>query len=968
MTPEQFQKAKSIFQGALERDPAVRAAFLNEACGGDAELKRDVESLLAFPDQVELPRIVAEAMPTQPAGSGPTPSPSERSRPGTTTALSAGARLGPYEILELLGAGGMGEVYRARDERLRRDVAIKVLPATFAQDTDRVRRFEREARAAAGLSHPNIMAIHDVGLHEGVPYLVAELLEGETLRSRLDKGALPLRKAIDYAIHIAHGLTAAHEKGIVHRDLKPANLFLTKDGRVKILDFGLAKATRPERTDGPVSTAPTAAADTEAGMVLGTAGYMSPEQVLGQPVEARSDLFSFGSVLYEMLTGHHAFARKTRVETMSAILNDDPPELLASRAGIPPALTRIVFHCLEKNPGERFQSAQDIAFALSEASGQAMTSGAHVTALPAGNLKAIIAATVVVVLAAAGVFLLWRSRKTATDAGGVKRVAVLPFENLSAAEDDYFADGIADEIRGKLTSLPGVEVIARASSTPYKKTTKTSKQIAQELDVKYLLTATVRWQKGTGASRVHVSPELVEVRESGAPASKWQQPFDAAVTDIFQVQSDIATRVAQALGVALGSVEEKRLMEKPTQNLAAYEAFLKGEEAMNRLGNDLSSPRKALGFYEQAVALDPGFAQAWARASQANSWVYRQDSPRPEFAERARQAAEKAAALAPDHPESYLALGIYQGYVLHDRTGAIEQFAKAQRVAPGNARVLLETGMYEESLGRWGSAVEHLSQGVRLDPRNAFTQAALGIALNWVRRYPEAREAFDRGLALAPASLASIHGKVIACLGEGDLVAARAVVKSASRQIEPTALVVFLAYNYDLVWVLDESQRELLLRLTPSAFENDRGNQGLCLTQAYALKGDAANVRTYAEEARKAYEEQVRAAPEDGVGRSNLGVALAYLGQKKDAIREGERGVALVPATKDAWAGPYIQHQLARIYILFGEQEKALDQLEQLLKIPYYLSPALLRIDPNFDPLRKNPRFQKLVAEKQGKL
>ena len=299
-----------------------------------------------------------------------------------------------------------------------------------------------------------------------------------------------------------------------------------------------------------------------------------------------------------MLTGHHAFARRVAIETMSAILNDDPPELLASRRESPPALTRIVFHCLEKDPGaNRFQSAKDIAFALSEASGQAMNERrARATALPAGKTKAFIAATVVVVLAAAGVFLLWRSRKTATDAGGVKRVAVLPFENLGAAEDDYFADGIADEIRGKLTSLPGVEVIARASSTSYKKTTKTSKQIAQELDVKYLLTATVRWQKGTGASRVHVSPELVEVRESGAPASKWQQPFDAAVTDIFQVQSDIATRVAQALGVALGTGDEKRLMEKPTQNLAAYDAFLKGEEAWNRLENDLSSPWKVLGF------------------------------------------------------------------------------------------------------------------------------------------------------------------------------------------------------------------------------------------------------------------------------------------------------------------------------------------------------------------------------------
>jgi tetratricopeptide (TPR) repeat protein len=253
-------------------------------------------------------------------------------------------------------------------------------------------------------------------------------------------------------------------------------------------------------------------------------------------------------------------------------------------------------------------------------------------------------------------------------------------------------------------------------------------------------------------------------------------------------------------------------------------------------------------------------------------------------------------------------------------------------------------------------------QAVRLDPRSANNLRTLGDALLRLRRYPEAREAFDRGLALAPANLVLIEWRAMTYLGEGDLAGALAVVKAAPKQVEPTALVAYLANYYDLVWVLDEEQRELLLRLTPSAFDDDRGSWALCLVQAYALKGDAANVRTYAEEATKTIEEQLRATPNDPGRRVGLGLALAYLDRKEEAIQEGERGVALDPVSKDALNGPYIQHQLVRIYILVGEPEKALDQLEPLLKIPYYLSAGWLKIDPNFDPLRKNPRFQKLIA------
>ena len=306
--------------------------------------------------------------------------------------LTSGTKLGPYEIVAPIGAGGMGEVYRARDSRLKREVAIKVLPPAFSRDVDRLRRFEQEALATAALNHPNILAVFDIGTNEGSPYVVSELLEGETLRDRMRSGSIALRKTLDSALQIAHGLAAAHEKGIVHRDLKPENIFITKDGRVKILDFGLAKLTQPESSDH--TSLPTMTNATEAGVVLGTAGYMSPEQVRGIAVDARSDIFSFGAILYEMISGKRAFHRETAADTMSAILKEEPPDLSETNRNVSPALERIVQHCLEKSPEQRFHSASDIAFDLEHLSGVSGTTAratAAEAAKPRGKLLARIA-------------------------------------------------------------------------------------------------------------------------------------------------------------------------------------------------------------------------------------------------------------------------------------------------------------------------------------------------------------------------------------------------------------------------------------------------------------------------------------------------------------------------------------------------------------------------------------------------
>ena len=325
--------------------------------------------------------------------------------------LSAGTRLGPYEILAPLGAGGMGEVYRARDTRLGREVAVKVLPASFSQEADRLRRFEQEARAASALNHPNIVTLHDVGQHEGAPYVVTELLEGETLRARLATGALSPRKATEYAIQIAQGLAAAHEKGIVHRDLKPENLFITEDGRVKILDFGLAKLIQPETASQQQTSIPTISPGTEPGVVMGTVGYMSPEQVKGQSADHRSDIFSFGAILYEMLSGRRAFRGDSAVETMSAILKEEPPDLGETNKSLSPGLERLVRHCLEKSPAQRFQSARDLAYDLESLSGLSSPGLLKSPPVSSARRRMLLTAGLLVLAALAGWLLHARLRR-----------------------------------------------------------------------------------------------------------------------------------------------------------------------------------------------------------------------------------------------------------------------------------------------------------------------------------------------------------------------------------------------------------------------------------------------------------------------------------------------------------------------------------------------------------------------------
>ena len=866
-----------------------------------------------------------------------------------------------YTLERELGRGGMATVFLAHDRKHDRPVALKVLHPELAA-TLGPERFQREIRLAARLQHPHILTVHDSGEASGRLWFTMPYVEGESLRDRLRRERqLPVGDALRIAGEAARALGYAHMHGVVHRDVKPENILLTRDGSTLVADFGIARALGGD--DGLTQT----------GMAVGTPAYMSPEQAAGdRAIDGRTDQYSLASVLYEMLAGEAPWTGPTAQAIAAKRLTEPAPSVRAVRPNVPGPVDEAIRRALAPVAADRFPSLEQFAQALQIT--PAAPTGTPTVAAPAAaevrpqpmstaprRRRIPIAASSLTLglLIGLGVLFGWlRHRDEGSDASGAKRLAVLPFENLGGADDEYFADGVTDEVRGKLTALPGLQVTARSSSTQYKKSSKSPQEIGRELGVDWLLTGTVRWEKGAGGNHVRVSPELIQVSTG---STKWQQPFDASLTDVFQVQADMAGQVAQALDVALGSPQKATLEERPTSNAAAYDAYLKGEAQSVSVGtSDAVRLRASLPYYEQAVALDSAFAQAWTQLSRTHSLIYVNGSPSQESAQRALEAAERARRIAPNHFQGHLAMGDYYASIPLDYLRALQEYDSGLRAAPSNSDLLSAAALAELSIGRWEEALQHLTRAATLDPRAVSVARRLAYTYLRLRHFPEAVAATDRAIALAPDNVTMFEIKVMAYLAQGDLDRARAAVAGATGKYDPTEIAANFGNYYDLYWVLPPELQELLVRLTPSAFD-DRAAWAIVRAQALQYRGDGAGARIYADSARLAFEERIRNTPDDAQSHTFLGLALGYLGRKTEAVAEGEKGVALLPIAKDGYSGPYLQHQLVRIYMVVGEPQKALDRLEPLLKVPYYLSPGWLRVDPNFDPLRTNPRFRKLV-------
>jgi eukaryotic-like serine/threonine-protein kinase len=646
--------------------------------------------------------------------------------------LPPGAKLGPYEILGTIGAGGVGEVYRARDTLLKRDVAIKVLAGSYSRDPEKLRQFQREAEAAAALNHPNILSIYQIGEQDGVPYIVTELLQGKTLREHQGTAALPFQKALDYARQIAHGLAAAHAKRVVHRDLKPDNLFVTDDGRVKILDFGLAELMPAEIPAD--SNAPTAEQPIGPGKVIGTLRYMSPEQVRGQKADARSDIFAFGAILYEMLTGKRAFQGETYADVISAIMRENPPALSQSSPDVPPGLERIVFRCLEKNPAERFQSASDLAFALealTDTRGSVRPAAAEATPRPAHSLwprATWLAATAAVLLILALRF--WPSRSPLGPSPGIRSIVVLPFQNVSGDPgQDYFVEGMTDELTTELANIGALQVVSRTSAMRYKSATKSLPEIARELKVDGVIEGSVLRSDGT----VRITTQLVEAKSD---KQLWARSYTRELKDVVQLQSELAHDIAEEIRITVTPQEQQRLATPRTVDPQAYEAYLKGRFYWNK--DTEENLREARKYFEQAISVDPKYAPAYAGLA---DFYWATDELKPQEAMlRAKQNAIKALDLDNELAEGHKTLAMVKFYADWDWAGAETEFRRALELNPNYSEGHRLYSVYLSELGRGDEALKEVQTAQRLDPLSLTAAVTVGWAYYYARQYDRAIE------------------------------------------------------------------------------------------------------------------------------------------------------------------------------------------------------------------------------------
>ncbi len=882
-----------------------------------------------------------------------------------------GSQIGRFRIEQELGRGGMGVVYLAQDTNLGRPVAIKSLPPEIAGNTELLSRLKREAKILASLNHPNIATIYEEFQEERISYLVLEYIAGDTLADRLRRGPLALEEALSVGLQVAEALSAAHNQNVVHRDLKPGNIKITPEGKVKVLDFGLAKATGSQYPALQSTT-------TEPGKIFGTPLYMSPEQTRGNPVDHRSDIWSFGCVLYEMLTGKVPFKGETSPDTLANILNKEPNWQVLPQT-TPANVHVLLRRCLEKNPRSRLQHIGDAVIEIREtisppSTAPPMTCPTLVSLEPdvaakkrLRRIAMIIGATIIV--AAAGIAVWFINKKLALPSSKEIRLVVLPFENLGPSDDEYFAVGITDAITARLATIHGLGVISRQSAMQYKKREKSVQQIANELRVDYILEGTVQRERPADPnSRIRIIPQLIKASND---THLWAQAYDNDMSEVFRIQSDLAEQVAQALDITLVERERQALQSRPTENMEAYDYYLRGNEYGRR--SELENNFKiAIQMYERAVELDPKFALAYAHLakSHANMYWYYYDRTEQRLA-MAKKAVDKALQLASDSPETHFALGHYYYHGQSDWDRALEEFAIARKNLPNDSDLLSFIGYVQRRQGKFEEALDNINRASELDPLSNIKASELGETFELMRNYPEAMRYYNRAISLAPDVMDVYDSKAgLYLLWEGNKEKARMVIEQAAQNIGSFGEQPFLVLMSVRLNVFDGKYQEALAQLSSCKVEAFSSQfvfipKAQVYAQINGLMGNKEVERAQYESAASIPETRIQQEPNDARFHSALGIAYAGLGRKQDAIREGRLAVKILPVNKDAMRGFHRAKDLAQIYVMVGEFDAAIDQLEFLLSIPGGLSVPLLRIEPVWAPLREHPRFKKLLEAKE---
>ena len=881
----------------------------------------------------------------------------------------AGRTLAHYRLVERIGAGGMGVVYRAEDTHLDRIVAIKVLPADAVADPERRRRFVQEAKAASALNHANIIHVYDIGSADGIDFIAMEYVSGKTLDQLIGPLGLPVDDAMKCAAQVAAALAAAHAAGIVHRDVKPANVMVTEKGLIKVLDFGLAKLM--ERDEG-LGSATTLARPplTEQGTIVGTVAYMSPEQAEGKRIDARSDIFSFGSVLYEMVTGRRAFAGDSTVGTLAAILRQEPTPI----EGIPPELEQIITRCLRKEPDRRIQHMDDVALALDElrdaaratrsrgpASPDAPAPGAGPRSRPwwlwpVGALLCVSLLAAVVVGNAGGI----RDRLTGSAGPSpIRSIAVLPLENLSGnPEQEYFVDGMTDAITTELGKVSGFDkVSAWQSMKVYKKTTKSLGEIAGEVDVDALVQGVVLRE----GNRIRISSRLFRI----SPEKQlWANSYDRELREVLSLQSEVAQAIAREVGMSLAGRQAGTSAASMSVNPEAYDYYLRGSQYLEQR-SDQAALRISAQMLERATALDPGFFQAYARLSYAHVFLWMNYYDRTEARrDAARDAAQTALKLRPMSAEAHWAMGsvYYLGYLDYPR--ALAELEAAERVNSNDSQVHAIIGGVKRRQGRFEDAAESLEKATALNPNFATHFFDLAVTYSLLRRYGDADRPFQRALSLDPQAQFFARRAWFALLSGRPDVARATLVEARDKSL---TFVLLPYYGFQLERYSGHNDAALsgLASEPLEAFEWQwfYVPKALLQADALALLGQPEAARRAYDAARKLLEDKLRAQPDDDRYYGSLGAAYAGLGRRKEAVEAGKKGMELCPPGKEAWRATFRMTDMARIYVMAGDPGEAIKLLDHLLSVPAEISIYALQHDPAWAPLKASAGFQDLIRK-----
>jgi serine/threonine protein kinase/cytochrome c-type biogenesis protein CcmH/NrfG len=878
--------------------------------------------------------------------------------------------LGDYELLEEIGRGGQGVVFRARQKSLNRTVALKVISLGQWASKAHLKRFRLEAEAAARLEHSGIVPIHEVGERDGSCYFSMKFVEGGQLDEVVRRAPMSIRNAVELITKVARTVHYAHEHGILHRDIKPGNILLDARGEPNLTDFGLARLVETESTV------------TRTLEVMGTPSYMAPEQAVGNNAQLTSatDVYGLGAVFYQLLTGHPPFAGGTTFETIKLVLDTEPRQPRLLNRKIDHELSTICLKCLEKDPRRRYSSAlalaEDLEHWLKHEPIRAKRSGFFIHTSKWVRRKPAIAWLIasLVALAAAMSWNVWRSELIPDNVGGTKGIAVLPFDNLSPDPDNaYFAEGIQEEILTRLVSIAGLKVISRTSTQRYQSKPRNLSQIAKQLGVANILEGSVQ----KAADQIRVNVRLINAQTD---SHLWAETYEWKLTDIFGVESEIAKRIAELLQAKLTGREEQALAARPTNNPEAYDAYLRGLTFEARsygsswinYSSDLLG--KAIGFYELAVQLDPNFALAWARLSRADAFLYFNGAS-PNQGDTAKRALENAQKREPDSSETLLALGYYQYWVLIDYGSAKATFGRVSKMLPGKSEVLRALAFVTRREGHWDESIAYFEQALALDPRNADLVSNTAQTYAMLRQFPTALKLCDRVLDIRPNEPDVMAVKARIFQLQGNLQEAAKLLVGISEQSPTLETFDIKITQLRLERKYGEAIRLLQAHLAQFHFASpdDMGIEQVALAFMQRLAGDTAGAKVTAERARNTLEQLNRDRPDNVGGAVTLSQVYAAIGEKDTALKAAERAIMLWPSAKDAMTGPAIEENLATIQANFGENSRAISKLTQLLQTPYSgwlyggtpVTPALLRLDPLWDPLRADPAFQKLCEEKQ---